>query len=33
MAELAVYRGVRDIAKHVKRVERMRDGTVLERFV
>ncbi|PXA68044.1 DUF7002 family protein [Cryobacterium arcticum] len=33
VAELAVYRGVRDITKHVKRVERMRDGTVLERFV
>ncbi|MCU1446514.1 hypothetical protein [Cryobacterium sp.] len=33
VAELAVYRGVRDIAKHVKRVERVRDGTVLERFV
>jgi hypothetical protein len=33
VAELAVYRGVRDIVKHVKRVERVRDGTVLERFV
>jgi len=33
VAELAVYRGVRDIREHVKRVERMRDGTVLERFV
>jgi hypothetical protein len=33
VAELAVRRGVRDITKHVKRVERVRDGTVLERFV
>jgi hypothetical protein len=33
VAELAVYRGVRDITTHVKRVERVRDGTVLERFV
>jgi len=33
VAELAVYRGVRDIRDHVTRVERMRDGTVLERFV
>jgi hypothetical protein len=33
VAELAVLRGVRDIAKHVTRVERVRDGTVLERFV
>jgi hypothetical protein len=33
VAELAVYRGVRDIGAHVKRVERVRDGVVLERFV
>lgn len=33
VAELAVYRGVRDIREHVTRVERVRDGTVLERFV
>jgi hypothetical protein len=33
VAELAVRRGVRDITKHVTRVERVRDGTVLERFV
>jgi hypothetical protein len=33
VAELAVRRGVRDLGQHVKRVERVRDGTVLERFV
>jgi hypothetical protein len=33
VAELTVFRGVRDISAHVKRVERVRDGTVLERFV
>lgn len=32
VAELAVRRGVRDIGEHVVRVERMRDGTVLERL-
>lgn len=32
VAELAVRRGVRDIRDHVVRVERMRDGTVLERL-
>lgn len=32
VAELSVYRGVRDIRDHVVRVERMREGTVLERL-
>jgi hypothetical protein len=32
VAELAVHRGVRDIATHATRVERVRDGTVLERL-
>ena len=33
VAELAVRHRVRDITTHVKRVERVRDGTVLERIV
>ncbi|TFD91250.1 DUF7002 family protein [Cryobacterium serini] len=32
IAELAIPRGVRDLRDHVVRVERMREGTVLERL-
>ena len=32
IAELTVRRGVRDVRDHIVRVERMRDGTVLERL-
>ena len=32
LAELAIPRGVRDLRDHVVRVERMREGTVLERL-
>jgi len=32
IAELAIIRGVRDLRDHVVRVERMREGTVLERL-
>ena len=32
IAELAIPRGVRDLRDHVLRVERMREGTVLERL-
>ncbi|WP_104127444.1 hypothetical protein [Cryobacterium sp. Y57] len=32
IAELAIVRGVRDLRDHVVRVERMREGTVLERL-
>ena len=32
VAELAVRRGVRDVRDHIVRVERVRDGTVLERL-
>jgi hypothetical protein len=32
IAELAIPRGVRDLRNHVVHVERMRDGTVLERL-